>query len=194
MLPFFHRYVVVKIIPENDVAGSLSITDNDLYSSILKSVQKYYGDLGAASIRFGIKCKYCNDQTRIAIIRAKHIAHRFVTSILPMTSVVSDKRTSICILMEMLKNKYRLVFEFHFLFCFNFLGQLGSHTIKYRILYNGATIMQCNKFIVEYQKKYLDEHVGAIVSANQRNKLVKNVMEISTVTKWFLVFKRKFNC
>lgn len=43
--------------------------------------------------------------------------------------------------------------------------------------------MQCNKFIVEYQKKYLDQQVGAIVSANQRNKLVKNVMEISTVVR-----------
>lgn len=64
-----------------------------------------------------------------------------------------------------------------------YLLQLGEHIVKYRTLYNGATIMQCNKFIVEYQKKYLDQQVGAISSANQRNKLVKNVMEISTVTR-----------
>lgn len=74
---------------ENSVTGNLSITDNAMYASILKSVAKYYGDLGAASIRFGIKCKYCNDQTRIAIVRVKHKIHRFVTSILPMTSIVS---------------------------------------------------------------------------------------------------------
>lgn len=43
--------------------------------------------------------------------------------------------------------------------------------------------MQCNKFIVEHQKKYLDQFVGTIASANQRKQLVKNVMEISTVTK-----------
>lgn len=43
--------------------------------------------------------------------------------------------------------------------------------------------MQCNKFIVEYQKKFLDQQVGAIASANQRNMLVKNVMEIATVTR-----------
>lgn len=43
--------------------------------------------------------------------------------------------------------------------------------------------MQCNKFIVEYQKKFLDQQVGGIVSANQRNMLVKNVMEIATVTQ-----------
>lgn len=41
--------------------------------------------------------------------------------------------------------------------------------------------MHCNKFIVEYQKKYMDQHVGNIVSANQRNILAKNLMEISTV-------------
>lgn len=65
----------------------------------------------------------------------------------------------------------------------SFFWQLGEHTVKYQILYNGATIMQCNKFIVEYQKKFLDQQVGAIVSANQRNLLAKNVMEISTVTQ-----------
>lgn len=63
------------------------------------------------------------------------------------------------------------------------LLQLGEHIVKFRILYNGATIMQCNKFIVEFQKKYLDQQVGAIISANQRNQLVKNVMEIATVTR-----------
>lgn len=83
------RYVVVKIVPQNPIAGRLSISDGLLYSSITKSVQKYYGDFGAASIRFGLKCKYCNDQTRIAIIRVKHKIHRFVNSILPMTSIVS---------------------------------------------------------------------------------------------------------
>lgn len=84
-----HRYVVVKVEPQNAISSSISFSDSALYSSIIKSVQKYYGDLGAASVRFGLKCKYCNDQTRIAIVRVKHKIHRFVTSILPMTSIVS---------------------------------------------------------------------------------------------------------
>lgn len=83
---------MVKIVPQNSIAGRLSISDGLLYSSITKSVQKYYGDFGAASIRFGLKCKYCNDQTRIAIIRVKHKIHRFVNSILPLTSIVSEAR------------------------------------------------------------------------------------------------------
>lgn len=51
--------------------------------------------------------------------------------------------------------------------------QLGEHTVKYQTLYNGATIMQRNKFIAEYQKKFLDQQVGVIAFANQRNLLVK---------------------
>lgn len=84
---FLSRYVVVKIIPKNAIQGSF-LSDSIIYSSIMKSVAKYYGDLGAASVQFGLKCKYCNDQTRIAIIRVKHKIHRFVTSILPLISVV----------------------------------------------------------------------------------------------------------
>lgn len=170
---YWFRYVVVKIVPQNTIAGRLSISDGLLYSSITKSVQKYYGDFGAASIRFGLKCKYCNDQTRVAIIRVKHKIHRFVNSILPMTSIVSKSQP-----------KTTTITFYFILLCFCFvLWQLGEHTVKYQILYNGATIMQCNKFIVEYQKKFLDQQVGGIASANQRNMLVKNVMEISTVTR-----------
>lgn len=41
--------------------------------------------------------------------------------------------------------------------------------------------MHCNKFIIEYQKKYMDQHIGQIASANERKILAKNLMEISTV-------------
>lgn len=64
--------------------------------------------------------------------------------------------------------------------------QLGEHIVKYQTLYSGATIMQCNKFIIEYQKKYLDRESGKIASANQRNRLTETVMEISTVENWAL--------
>lgn len=43
--------------------------------------------------------------------------------------------------------------------------------------------MQCNKFIIEHQKKYLDQEAAKIVSTNQRNKLTRTVMEIATVEK-----------
>lgn len=40
--------------------------------------------------------------------------------------------------------------------------------------------MQCNKFIVEHQKKYLDQKIGQIASAGERKKLVKDVLDFST--------------
>ncbi len=84
------RYVVVQIVPEDDnKKGGLSFTDLSIAQCILKNVQKYYGDVGVAAIRSGLKCKYCNEQTRIAIIRIKHRPHRFVTSILPLIAVVN---------------------------------------------------------------------------------------------------------
>lgn len=112
----FCRYVVVKIVPQNPIAGRLSISDGLLYASITKSVQKYYGDFGAASIRFGLKCKYCNDQTRVAIIRVKHKIHRFVNSILPITSIVS--------ITSLLLGNHN-VFYLNF-FCFGFCFVCGS--------------------------------------------------------------------
>lgn len=82
---------MVQIVPQKDVSGGITFSDMAIYGSLLKSVQKYYGDVGFASVKFGLKCKYCNDQTRIAIIRLKHKVHRFVTTILPLPSIVSIK-------------------------------------------------------------------------------------------------------
>lgn len=80
---------MVKIDAKDTKPGSnLSLSDSTLYASISKYVQKFYGDHGQASIRFGLKCKYVNEKTRIAILRIKHLIHRFVTSILPLIPMV----------------------------------------------------------------------------------------------------------
>lgn len=41
--------------------------------------------------------------------------------------------------------------------------------------------MQCNKFIVEYQKNYLDNRMANIASAGERKNLVKSVLNFKTV-------------
>lgn len=83
------RYVVIKVELEDETrTGTVSFTDYSIYNGILKLVQKHYGDFGSAAVKSGLKCKYCNDQTRIAIIRIKHRPHRFVTSVLPLANVV----------------------------------------------------------------------------------------------------------
>lgn len=88
----FARYVVVQVVPENEAkaTGTLTLSDYAIYNCVLRLVQQHYGDLGAAAIRSGLKCKYCNDQTRIAIIRIKHHPHRFVTSVLPLANAVGS--------------------------------------------------------------------------------------------------------
>lgn len=81
--------MVIKIELEDETrTGAVSFSDYSIYNGVLKLVQKHYGDLGSAAVKSGLKCKYCNDQTRIAIIRIKHRPHRFVTSVLPLANVV----------------------------------------------------------------------------------------------------------
>lgn len=81
---------MVKVVLEDETKkDAVSFSDTSIYHCVLKLVQKHWGDLGEAAVRSGLKCKYCNDQTRIAIIRIRHRPHRFVTSVLPLASVVS---------------------------------------------------------------------------------------------------------
>ncbi|KAL5292970.1 POP5 family protein [Megaselia abdita] len=109
----------------------------------MKNVGKYYGEFGIGSTEYGFRVKYCNDKTRIAVIRVRHRPHRFVTSILPLICVI------------------------------------GDHKAKFRTLYTGATIMQCNKFIVKHQRDVLDKTIGTIDSAKERSDFLKNIMEFS---------------
>ncbi|XP_055912780.1 ribonuclease P/MRP protein subunit POP5 [Eupeodes corollae] len=135
------RYIVVQIIPHESCTGNVSFNDNVLTKSFLKYIKQYYGDFGVGSLEHGFRIKYCNDKTKIAIIRCRHKPHRFVASILPLITVIGDYRA------------------------------------KFRTLYTGATIMQCNKFIVRHQREFLDRMVGRIASAKERNDLIKSVLE-----------------
>lgn len=48
---------------------------------------------------------------------------------------------------------------------------------KFRTIYTGATIMQCNKFIIKHQQQFLDRMVGQIESAKERQDMIKRVLE-----------------
>lgn len=60
--------------------------------------------------------------------------------------------------------------------------QVGDHLVKFRTLYNGATIMHCNKFIVNFQKQFLDQKMKTI-TVGQQKELLKKVMNIKGVEK-----------
>ena len=81
---------MIKIVLEDkSKSGSISFSDYAVYQAITKLIQKYHGHFGVGTAKSGLKCKYCNDQTRIAIVRVKRDTHRFVTSVLPLASVVN---------------------------------------------------------------------------------------------------------
>ncbi|CAD7083297.1 unnamed protein product [Hermetia illucens] len=136
-----NRYIVTQIIPEKSVSAAATFSDAAITKSIRNNVQKYYGDFGSGSINVGFRIKYCNEKTKVTIIRCRHGPHRFITSILPLMTVI------------------------------------GEHRAKFRILYIGATIMQCNKFIVNFQKDCLDRAIGDIESAKDRIDFIKNIMD-----------------
>uniref|UniRef100_T1H3P5 Ribonuclease P/MRP protein subunit POP5 n=1 Tax=Megaselia scalaris TaxID=36166 RepID=T1H3P5_MEGSC len=63
-----NRYIVVQIVPEVE-AGKITFNDSVLTKCVMKNVGKYYGEFGVGSTEYGFRVKYCNDKTRIAIIR-----------------------------------------------------------------------------------------------------------------------------
>lgn len=62
-----------------------------IYSSLLKKIQQLHGDFGVAAVKTGLTVKYCNEDTCSVIIRARHGAHKLVTSALPFLNGVEGK-------------------------------------------------------------------------------------------------------
>lgn len=59
-----------------------------LYDTLVEKIQQLHGDFGVAAVKTGLVAKYCNEKTRIAIIRSRHGPHRFVTSSLPFITKI----------------------------------------------------------------------------------------------------------
>ncbi|XP_017128304.1 uncharacterized protein LOC108146723 [Drosophila elegans] len=141
MVRIKNRYIAVQIVPHTPTQ-TLRLSDHGLAKILLQNVEKYYGVYGLGMIEQGFRVKYINDQTKIAIIRCLHRGQRFVSSILPLITLIGEVRA------------------------------------KFRTLYVGATIIQCNKFIVSHQKQFLDRAMGHLTSAKERQDLFKRVMEL----------------
>ncbi|KAH8339813.1 hypothetical protein KR074_011157, partial [Drosophila pseudoananassae] len=135
------RYIAVQIVPHTPT-NTLRLNDYTLSKCLLQNIEKYYGVYGLGMIENGFRVKYCNDRTKIAIIRCLHRGQKFVSSVLPLITLIGDVRA------------------------------------KFRTLYIGATIIQCNKFIIKHQKQFLDKAMGQLTSAKERQDLFKGVMEL----------------
>lgn len=80
---------MVKLCFDNrSDSDNINIPSHVIASYIKGKVEKYYGEFGVASLlRFGVK--YFNEKTKLCIIQISHGPHRFVTSILPLLTIVS---------------------------------------------------------------------------------------------------------
>ncbi|XP_050678530.1 ribonuclease P/MRP protein subunit POP5 isoform X1 [Leptidea sinapis] len=84
MVRFKNRYITIEVcsseVPENK---PLALKSYLFHEALMDKIQQLHGDFGIAAVRTGLLTKYCNENTRIAIIRCRHGPHKFVTSALP---------------------------------------------------------------------------------------------------------------
>ncbi|XP_041977769.1 ribonuclease P/MRP protein subunit POP5 [Aricia agestis] len=88
MVRYKNRYITVELlatIPENK---PLKLKSKVLHDTLLDKIQHMHGDFGAAAVRNGFLTKYCNENTRIAILRSRHGPHQFVTSTIPFITKI----------------------------------------------------------------------------------------------------------
>ncbi|XP_013180718.1 PREDICTED: ribonuclease P/MRP protein subunit POP5 [Papilio xuthus] len=96
MVRFKNRYITVEIssplIPENK---PLSLKSKIFHETVLEKIQQLHGDFGVGAVRSGFLTKYCNENTRIAILRARHGPHKFVSSSLPFITKIGKLDVSL---------------------------------------------------------------------------------------------------
>ncbi|KAL0894147.1 hypothetical protein ABMA27_014180 [Loxostege sticticalis] len=112
MVRFKHRYITVEIAsPLVPDSKPLNLRPKIFHDSVLNKIQQLHGDFGIASIRNGFLTKYCNETTRIALIRARHGPHRFVTSSLPFITKIDklDVRLNTLHVGATLKHSFKFI-------------------------------------------------------------------------------------
>nr|CAG4642150.1 EOG090X0GYO [Eurycercus lamellatus] len=98
MVRFKNRYFTVEINPLENHASCMEafpLKDHEIMHSILKITEQIHGEFGAAAIKNGLDVKYCNEHTRIAVIRTRHGPHRLVGSSLPFLSSIGKRKVQI---------------------------------------------------------------------------------------------------
>lgn len=80
------------MIPEDK---PLSLKSKIFHETVLEKIQQLHGDFGLAAVKSGFLTKYCNENTRIAILRARHGPHKFVSSSLPFITKIGNLDVSL---------------------------------------------------------------------------------------------------
>lgn len=89
----------------------LSLKSSIFHDTLLNKIQLIHGDFGVASMKSGFLTKYCNENTRIAIIRSRHGPHKFVTSSVPFITKIGklDVRLNTLHVGATLKNSFQFI-------------------------------------------------------------------------------------
>nr|CAG4635155.1 EOG090X0GYO [Alona affinis] len=98
MVRFKNRYFTVEIVPEQCqglYTEAFPLKDHEILRSVLTTTEQIHGEFGAAAVTNGLNVKYCNEHTRIAVIRARHGPHQLVASSLPFLSRIANKKVQI---------------------------------------------------------------------------------------------------
>lgn len=73
----------------------LTLISKSFHDTVVNKIQQLHGDFGVAAVRTGFLTKYCNEYTRIAILRCRHGPHHFVTSSLPFITKIGKLDVSL---------------------------------------------------------------------------------------------------
>lgn len=100
--------IASPMVPDNK---PLFLKSNIFHDTLINKIQQLHGDLGVAAVRSGFLTKYCNENTRIAIIRSRHGPHKFVTSSIPFITKIGklDVRLNTLHVGATLKNSFQFI-------------------------------------------------------------------------------------
>ncbi|XP_046837041.1 ribonuclease P/MRP protein subunit POP5 [Vespa crabro] len=110
MVRFKNRYIAVEIVPKIENDKALTLKSTALQNAIQEKVQHLYGDFGSAAIKAGFQAKYCNAQTRIALIKSRHGPHKFILNSIPLISDVDGRAVTINIIYVSATIKHCFIF------------------------------------------------------------------------------------
>ncbi|XP_059056976.1 ribonuclease P/MRP protein subunit POP5 [Achroia grisella] len=112
MVRFKNRYITVEIeAPDVPVSRPLYLKSRIFHESVMSKLQQLHGDFGIAAVRNGFLTKYCNDVTRIAIIRVRHGPHKYIITTLPFITKIGklDMRLKTLHVGATLKHSFKFI-------------------------------------------------------------------------------------
>lgn len=98
MVRFKNRYLVFEITLGDKFDKPFPLKITALHVAINQKIQQLYGDFGVAAIKAGFSAKYCNEHTRIALVKTRHGPHKFLLESIPTINDIGGRFVSVKIL------------------------------------------------------------------------------------------------